>query len=45
MTIRNLERTGRLLAGFRDRRPADREAITAALKAMSQLIADFPCSG
>ncbi|MEP4423788.1 MAG: GNAT family N-acetyltransferase, partial [Nitratireductor sp.] len=40
-----IERTriGRLLAGYRDRKPADRAAITAALKGLSQLIVDFPC--
>ncbi|MDP3897719.1 MAG: bifunctional acetate--CoA ligase family protein/GNAT family N-acetyltransferase [Mesorhizobium sp.] len=40
-----IERTriGRLLAGFRDRKPADRAAITQALNAMSQMIVDFPC--
>lgn len=40
-----IERTriGRLLAGFRDRRPADRAAIVAALNGLSQLIVDFPC--
>lgn len=36
-------RIGRLLAGFRDRQPADRGAITAALNGLSQLIVDFPC--
>ena len=36
-------RIGRLLAGFRDRRPADREAIVAALNGLSQMIVDFPC--
>ncbi len=36
-------RIGRLLAGYRDRKPADRAAITAALKGLSQLIVDFPC--
>ena len=36
-------RIGRLLAGFRDRKPADRVAITGALEAMSQMIVDFPC--
>jgi acetyltransferase len=40
-----IERTriGRLLAGFRDREPADRKAITAALNGLSQMIVDFPC--
>lgn len=40
-----IERTriGRLLAGFRDRKPADRAAIAAALNGLSQLIVDFPC--
>ena len=39
-----IERTriGRLLAGFRDRPPADRKAIVAALNALSQMIVDFP---
>ena len=36
-------RIGRLLAGYRDRKPADRGAIVAALNAMSQMIVDFPC--
>ena len=36
-------RVGRLLAGFRDRRPADRASIIRALNALSQLIVDFPC--
>lgn len=36
-------RIGRLLAGFRDRRPADRNAIIAALNGMAQMIVDFPC--
>jgi acetyltransferase len=36
-------RVGRLLAGFRDRKPADRAALTRALNAVSQLIVDFPC--
>lgn len=36
-------RIGRLLAGFRDRKPADRGAIIGALKGLSQLIVDFPC--
>ena len=40
-----IERTriGRLLAGFRDREPADRTAIAAALNGLSQMIVDFPC--
>jgi acetyltransferase len=39
-----IERTriGRLLAGFRDRPPADRKAIISALNAVSQMIVDFP---
>ena len=39
-----IERTriGRLLAGFRDRPPADRKAIVAALNGLSQMIVDFP---
>ncbi|MBZ9672282.1 GNAT family N-acetyltransferase [Mesorhizobium sp. ES1-3] len=36
-------RIGRLLAGFRDRKPADRQAIIAALNGLSQIIVDFPC--
>ncbi|MCR5856680.1 bifunctional acetate--CoA ligase family protein/GNAT family N-acetyltransferase [Mesorhizobium sp. J428] len=36
-------RIGRLLAGYRDRKPADRAAIVAALNGLSQLIIDFPC--
>jgi acetyltransferase len=36
-------RIGRLLAGFRDRKPADREAIATALNGLSQMIIDFPC--
>ncbi|TJW50845.1 MAG: bifunctional acetate--CoA ligase family protein/GNAT family N-acetyltransferase [Mesorhizobium sp.] len=36
-------RTGRLLAGFRDRKPAKRGAIVAALNGLSQMIIDFPC--
>ena len=35
-------RVGRLLAGFRDRKPADRRAIVHALSAVSQLIVDHP---
>lgn len=40
-----IERTriGRLLAGFRNRKPADRKAIVAALNGLSQMIVDFPC--
>ena len=40
-----MERTriGRLLAGFRDRKPADHSAIAAALNGLSQLVVDFPC--
>ncbi|RWE45637.1 MAG: bifunctional acyl-CoA synthetase/GNAT family N-acetyltransferase [Mesorhizobium sp.] len=36
-------RIGRLLAGFRDRRPAHRQSIIAALNGLSQMIVDFPC--
>ncbi len=36
-------RIGRLLAGFRDRKPADRQAILSALIALSDMIVDFPC--
>ena len=36
-------RIGRLLAGFRDRKPADRAAISGALNGLSQMIVDFPC--
>lgn len=36
-------RIGRLLAGFRDRKPADRQSIIAALTGLSQMIIDFPC--
>ena len=35
-------RVGRLLAGFRDRKPADRKAIIHALNAVSQLVVDHP---
>jgi acetyltransferase len=35
-------RVGRLLAGFRDRPPADRRAILAALGSLSQMIVDLP---
>lgn len=36
-------RIGRLLAGFRDRKPADRQSIIAALNGLSQMIVDIPC--
>lgn len=36
-------RIGRLLAGFRDRKPADRASIIRALDGLSQMIIDFPC--
>lgn len=36
-------RIGRLLAGFRDRKPADRAAIARALNGLSQMAVDFPC--
>lgn len=36
-------RIGRLLGGFRDRRPADHAAMVAALNGLSQMIVDFPC--
>jgi acetyltransferase len=36
-------RIGRLLAGYRDRKPADRTAMITALNGMSQMIVDFPC--
>jgi len=36
-------RIGRLLAGFRDREAADRQAIIAALNGLSQMVVDFPC--
>ena len=36
-------RIGRLLAGFRDRRPSNQVAIAAALNGLSQMIVDFPC--
>ena len=36
-------RIGRLLAGFRDRKPADRAAIVRALDGLSQMVVDFPC--
>lgn len=35
-------RITRLLAGYRDRKPADRAAITGVLNAVSQMIVDFP---
>ena len=35
-------RISALLAGYRDRAPADRQAIVAALVAVSQLVTDFP---
>lgn len=36
-------RIGKLLAGYRDRAPADSDAIAGALNAVSQMIVDFPC--
>ncbi|MHB1111335.1 MAG: acetate--CoA ligase family protein, partial [Devosia sp.] len=36
-------RVSRLLAGYRDRPAADRNAIIGALNGLSQLIVDFPC--
>ena len=36
-------RISRLLAGYRDRKPADRKAICLALNGLSQMIVDFPC--
>lgn len=36
-------RIGRLLKGYRDRKPADRAAILAAINAVSALVVDFPC--
>lgn len=36
-------RIGKLLAGFRDRKPAHRAAIADALCGVSQMIVDFPC--
>jgi acetyltransferase len=36
-------RVGRLLAGFRDRPPADCRAIESALNGLSQMVVDFPC--
>ena len=40
-----IERTriGRLLAGFRDRKPADRERSSRRCNGLSQMIVDFPC--
>ncbi len=35
-------RIGKLLKGYRDRKPADRAAILAALNGLSQMIVDFP---
>ena len=36
-------RIGRLLAGYRDRPPADRAALLKSLNAISQMIVDFSC--
>ncbi len=36
-------RIGRLLAGFRDRKPADRKSLLRALNGLSRMIIDFPC--
>lgn len=36
-------RIGKLLAGYRDRKPADHAAIAHALCAMSQIVVDLPC--
>lgn len=36
-------RIGKLLAGYRDRKPANRQQIVTALNGMSQMIVDFPC--
>jgi acetyltransferase len=36
-------RIGKLLAGYRDRKPADHTAIAHALCAMSQMVVDLPC--
>jgi acetyltransferase len=36
-------RVAALLAGYRDRKPADRSAIIAVLLGVSQLAIDFPC--
>src|SRR5690606_25560686 len=40
-----IERTriGRLLAGYRDRKPVDRTALLRTLNAVSQMVVDFPC--
>lgn len=35
-------RVARLLAGYRDRKPADRGAIIGALRGLSQMVVDFP---
>jgi acetyltransferase len=35
-------RAARLLAGYRDRKPADQEAVEAALVRLSQIAVDFP---
>jgi acetyltransferase len=36
-------RIGRLLAGYRDRPPADRIGVLQAINAVSALVVDFPC--
>ena len=36
-------RIGKLLAGYRDRKPADHAATAHALCAMSQMVVDLPC--
>lgn len=36
-------RIGKLLAGYRDRKPADKAAILRSLNAISQMVVDFPC--
>lgn len=36
-------RVGRLLAGYRDRKPADREALLRSLNALSQMVVELPC--
>jgi acetyltransferase len=36
-------RVGRLLAGYRDRPPADRKALLASLDGLSRLVVDFRC--
>jgi acetyltransferase len=36
-------RIGKLLAGYRDRPPADRQALVDAIGALSQMIVDFRC--